>query len=66
MIRFILKRRVRDNVSGYDETSIHSVDIDVPELEALLSRGGSGENGFDFTALYGVELREPAGDSESA
>lgn len=61
MIRFILKRRM-DN--SYDCVSAHfeTVDVDVPELEAMLRRGGQniGGPGYDITELVGVEVLPPA------
>ena len=57
MIRFILKRRFVDTHidMGEIETFL-TVDADVPELEALLSSGGHGNGGFDFTGLVGCEV----------
>lgn len=50
----------RANNDGYE-----TVDIDVPELESILTGGGWGENGCDVRHLAGVEVRQdttkPAG-----
>lgn len=64
MLRFILKRTIRDNISGgYESEAFVTVDVNVPEVERLLCRGGYGENGFDATRLIGVEIHE-RGDIE--
>lgn len=56
MIRFILKRETRDKVSGYRGESFETLDVNVPELQERLSKGGRGENGFDYTTLVGAEV----------
>lgn len=57
MIRFIIKRRM-DN--SYDCVTSHfeTLAVDVPELEAMLRRGGQGEGGpgYDISELVGVEI----------
>lgn len=57
MIRFILNRRIIEagDPNGHAFTSMETLDVDVPELEALLKRGGRGA-GSDFTELVGAEL----------
>jgi hypothetical protein len=63
MLRFIVKRRTyqgmcRDSVF----TSFETVDCQVPELEAVLLRGGWGggpdNENFDQSELVNVEVRE--------
>ena len=65
MIRFILKRRM-DNSYDCVTAKFETVDVDVPELEALLRRGGQGVGGpgYDITELFGVEVlaAQPSGD----
>jgi hypothetical protein len=56
MIRFIFERSFKDMASGYEGKGLHTVDINVPELEKLLTRGGMGENGHDITELIGAEI----------
>lgn len=58
MLRFILKRTVSDRHSGLQSEHFETVDIDVPELQALLLRGGSGMDEYDFTQLVGVEIKD--------
>ena len=56
MIRFIVKRHQVDHISGLNKTSHETLDLDVPELEALLSEGGFGENGSLSVELIGAEI----------
>lgn len=57
MIRFILKRR-HDNSYGATWTDHETLDVDVPQLQAALQRGGVnvGRPGFDLTELVGVQI----------
>lgn len=61
MLRFIIRRRWKDQGSGLEEDGFEIVDIDVPALERILSGGGHGENSYDFRTLYSVEVfpKEP-------
>jgi hypothetical protein len=54
MLRFILKRSEANY--EYNRTSLETHDLWVPELEALLLRGGKGDCGHDMTELVGVEV----------
>lgn len=56
MIRFLLKRRVREpyHDSCESDVSYETLEVEVPELEALLTRGGFGNGGYDFTVLVGT------------
>jgi len=56
MIRFIFLNKFRCPQTGLETESFHTVDLDVPEIEKRLSGGGSGESGYDYTRLMGVEL----------
>lgn len=56
MLRFIIKRHQGDAYSGLNETAFFTVDADVPELEAMLTRGGMGGPSFDAYTLTGVEI----------
>lgn len=56
MLRFIVVNRFKCQVSGCESTRYETIDVDVPELEDRLRRGGSGENGYDVTDLVGVEV----------
>jgi hypothetical protein len=56
MVRFILNRK-HDDGHGATWEGYETLDIDVPELECALTRGGRG-SGYDITQLVGVEIRE--------
>jgi hypothetical protein len=56
MLRFIIQNQRQDNHIGLGLTDYYTLDIDVPELEAALTRGGHGEMGFDLHSLMGVEI----------
>ncbi len=56
MIRFIIKRRSLDQHIDLKTEDFYTVDCDVPELEAALSRGGHGTYGFEVHDLIGVEI----------
>lgn len=60
MIRFILRRESLDQHSGLRSDDYETMDLEVPELEAVLLRCGFGESGFDRTVLVGVEVRQRA------
>ena len=60
MIRFILTRRFSDTHIDMGEIKTFiTVDADVPELEAMLSRGGYGNAGFEFISVTGCEVLSP-------
>ena len=56
MLRFILKQRVKNDISGVEFERLYTIDVDVPEVERALDSGGYGENGYDRTDLVGVEI----------
>lgn len=56
MIRFILRTKKRDAVSGYEGEALRTLDVEVPQLEQELSVGGYGEMGYHRCILIGVEL----------
>lgn len=61
MLRFIIRRRVKDQWSGLDDDGLETMDIDVPDLEHVLAGGGFGEHSYDVRTLAGVEvLRAPS------
>ena len=57
MLRIIIERHEQDNNSGVDRKDYYTLDLDIPELEAALTRGGHGEMGFETHRLIGVEVR---------
>jgi hypothetical protein len=60
MLRFIFKQQIVDANIGMNNETIHSVVVNVPIVEGLLCRGGSGEMGFDHTSLLGIEIVKDA------
>ena len=56
MLRFIIKRDVKDGCNGLTTSGFETVDIDVPELERILLGGGFSERGYDCRELAGVEI----------
>ena len=59
MIRFIVERHEMQYGPGLDRRDYTTVDMDLPELEALLMRGGIGEGGFESWRLLGAEILQP-------
>lgn len=57
MLRFIIERRM-DNSYGAVTKHYETVDLDVPELERLLTGGGMGQGGpgYDLRDLFAVEV----------
>jgi hypothetical protein len=64
MIRFILKRDGRDH-SGREWEALETTTAEIPALEALLVRGGAGEDAWDQTQLVGIEVLLMGGGRES-
>jgi hypothetical protein len=56
MIRFFIRRKFRDAASGLETDEIESITVDVPEIEAVLTDGGYGENGYDHRLVVGAEV----------
>lgn len=56
MLRFVIRRRWKDQWTGLDDDGFETVDIDVPELESILCAGGWGEKSYDLRSLAGVEV----------
>lgn len=59
MIRVMFERNTVDNISGLNLIRYYSLEFECPEIEAELKRGGSGENGSEFSNLLAVELIDP-------
>ena len=65
MIRFIVQNQHYDGNLGGGWIDYYTMDLEVPELEEALTRGGHGEMGFDRHILVGVEIlgnKEAEGD----
>jgi len=63
MIRFIVKCE-RKNIDSPVITTLHSIDVDVPEIERVLRRGGYDQRSYEYWKLEGVELLELKGEGE--
>ena len=58
MIRFIFNRKYYNaHVELHDEV-LSSIVLDIPEVQKILTQGGSGECGYDVTSLVGVEITQ--------
>lgn len=57
MIRFILKKS-HGSCDYKAREDLYSIDIEVPELEIALRRGGYSKHNFEHHQLVGVELLE--------
>lgn len=60
MLRFIIKTQYTDLHSGLARTAYFTTDVDVPEIEAVLTSGGVGESGTESHELVGVEILQNA------
>lgn len=58
VIRFIIRHRGACHISAATWDDLTSIELDVPQLEEILTRGGKGESGFDRFELVGVEILE--------
>ena len=58
MIRFIIRVKNLDSVSGAAWEQLATIDADVPELERALRSGGRGENCYELVELVGAEVLE--------
>ena len=59
MIRFIVECHEMQYGPGIDRRDFVTLDVDLPELEAMLLRGGKGEGGFESWRLLGAEILPP-------
>ena len=55
MLRFIIKRKMKDQHNGLEHESMETVDIHCTELEIILLGGGYSENGYDYREVAGIE-----------
>lgn len=63
MIRLIIEMHEVQYGPGIDRRDYTTLDVDMPELEEMLKRGGKGEGGFESWRLLGVEIL-PAADQQ--
>jgi hypothetical protein len=56
MLKAILKRRWRDEISGATGEAFYTLDFRCDALEEQLRRGRMSQNGFEIVELTGVEL----------
>jgi hypothetical protein len=56
-LRAIIQRRRLDSSNGAETQQWVTIDFDAPEIETELRRGGMGENGYEFSQLFAVEIR---------
>lgn len=56
MIRLVVQSHEHDFNSGMERKDFHTIVVDIPELEAMLNRGGKGEMGFESWQLLGAEI----------
>lgn len=56
MIRFIIKRKFKGDPYAAGTETFETFTVDVPELEAALTRGGVSQNGYDISELMGAEV----------
>lgn len=59
MLRFIVECHESDFNSCMDRRDFKTLDVELPQLEELLRRGGRGEMGFESWQLRGVEVLNP-------
>lgn len=56
MLRFIMKRKTKDGISGYEGEHFFTIDGDVVKVEEYLKKGGYGEGCYEIYELVGVEI----------
>lgn len=60
MLRIIIRRRMLSRLSTLDTCELETLDVNCPELEAVLRGGGQGPDEYDYRQVAGVEvLPEP-------
>lgn len=63
MLRFIIERHEMVYDAGLDRRDFYTIDLEIPELEAAIKRGGQGPGGFESHRLLGAELRGEKGEA---
>lgn len=56
MIRFILKRKIKDGVSGYEGEDLYTIDGDLAKLEDRLKKRALGDGYYEVHELIGFEI----------
>ena len=56
MIRFVIEVHETQYGPGIDRRDYVTLDVDLPELESMLKRGGKGEGGCESWRLLGAEV----------
>jgi hypothetical protein len=57
VIRFVLRRKHKaDPDPGCGTVALETLDVECPELEAALTRGGVSQYSYDITELVGAEI----------
>ena len=65
MLRFIVKRDTFDEINSMRRERHYTLDLDAPELEQELTRGGYGESGYDISTLIAVEILPPNAEAKN-
>lgn len=62
MIRFVIKKEESATSQGMVvKTFLYTLDIEVPELENALTKGGYSERAFECHSLVGCEVLQRRG-----
>ena len=56
MIRFIMKRKFKDQHNGLTGEHLYTIDGDLVKVEHDLLSGGFSEDGYECNELVGVEV----------
>lgn len=56
MIRIIIRRRMLSRMSTLATNELETLDVDCPELEAVLTGGGQGPDQYDYREVAWVEV----------
>lgn len=64
MIRIILERKQFDAYAQDTARDLFTLDIECPELEQQLKRGGSGSSGWEVVRVLGAQVL-PTSEAES-
>lgn len=56
MLRIVIQRHEFDFNSGMERKDLITRDVELPEIEDLLTSGGRGPQGFESFQLVGIEV----------